>query len=89
MDGRIPTAEEFLGLLDQRDEDHAEEPPWKYGTIPGSYAGGMPTVQFDGESAPSTRQYPWIDPYVPVAGHRVLLARVLGQWVIIGRVRTA
>jgi hypothetical protein len=61
-------------------------PMTKLGTIPASYTTGKPTVQFDGESSPSVKCYPYIESYTPSAGDRVLLIRVGNSWVIQGKV---
>lgn len=45
-------------------------------------------VTFEGEDTLSTKAYPSIDPYTPVASHRVLMVPVGTGWVIAGRVRT-
>lgn len=58
----------------------------KLGTIPASYTTGKPTVQFDGESSASTKQYPYLASYTPVAGDRVLLVRIGNSWVIQGKI---
>jgi hypothetical protein len=62
------------------------KPMTKLGTIPATYTTGKPTVQFDGESSASTKQYPYLASYTPTAGDRVLLLRVGTGWVIAGKV---
>lgn len=62
------------------------KPMTKLGTIPVTYTTGKPTVQFDGETSPSAKQYPYLASYTPVAGDRVLLVRVGNSWVIQGKI---
>lgn len=62
----------------------------RLGTIPATYSGsGLPTVQFDGESAPSTRTYPRAHSYTPAAGDRVLLIGHGSTWVVLCKVVTS
>lgn len=58
----------------------------KFGTIPGSYSSGRPTILFDGEAAASSRTYPYLSSYAPTATHRVALVRAGHTWLILGRV---
>lgn len=58
----------------------------RFGTIPGDYASGRPTVTFDGESAPSTKTYPYLSSYTPTATHRVALIRAGHTWLVLGRI---
>ncbi|MFB5192647.1 hypothetical protein [Alicyclobacillus fastidiosus] len=61
--------------------------PWKIATIPSTYSGsGLPTLQFDGESTASAREYPYIGGYTPAAGDRVLVAQLSNSGVIIGKI---
>lgn len=46
---------------------------------------GKPTVRFAGENQPSKKEYSYLDSYTPVSGDRVLLARVKGTYVILGK----
>lgn len=59
---------------------------FKLGVIPANYVSGRPAVTFDGESAPSTKTYPYASSYVPAANDRVLLARVGSTWVVICKI---
>ena len=80
------TPERFLKMM--RDYFKQEQNKTvRYGTIPGSYVAGRPTVQFDGETAASTKTYPYLSTYTPTAGHRVMLVRDPegATWVIVGR----
>lgn len=74
--------EDFLQLLNQ----DTGPPVFRLGTIPGTYTGGRPRVQFDGESAASTRTYPYLSGYVPAAGDRVLVAMVGHGAVVLGKI---
>lgn len=74
--------EDFLELL----TPGTGPPVFRLGTIPGTYSGGRPQVQFDGESAASTRTYPYLGSYVPAAGDRVLIAVVGHGAVVVGKI---
>jgi hypothetical protein len=56
------------------------------GTIDAGYVSGRPRVVFDGESAASTRAYPYASSYAPAAGDRVLLVRSGHTWVVLCKV---
>lgn len=75
--------EDFLQVITSNDKPTA---PFKIGTIPAGYTSGRPTVQFDGESAASTRTYPYLSSYTPTANDRVLLAMVGHGAVILGKI---
>lgn len=84
------TPEEFLSIIKDRVtawiRDMLDDLDIiKFGTIPGSYVAGRPTIQFDGESTASTKQYPYLSSYAPTAGHRVALIRAGHTWLILGR----
>lgn len=63
-----------------------KEETTRLATIPAGYAGGRPTVIFDGEEVESTKEYPYLNSYVPAIGDRVLLLRVGHTWVIVGEI---
>lgn len=76
-------AEEVLRLLEAT---RKKERLVRFGTIPAGYVSGRPTVLFDGESAASTKTYPYLASYAPAVGNRVALVRAGATWLIIGRV---
>lgn len=43
------------------------------------------TVRFAGETLPTEKAYSYLSPYQPQLGDRVLLARVKGTYVILGK----
>lgn len=63
--------------------------PFALGSISSTYAAGLPAILFDGEAADSTRLWPYLASYAPVATDRVLLARVGHGFVILGKVTAA
>jgi hypothetical protein len=75
-------AEEFVSLIAKLNKT---DKPFSLGTI-GSVSGGKATIQFDGESSPSSKYYHTLTSYSPVAGRRVLLANVAGTHIIIGEI---
>ena len=74
--------EDFLEIV----KSGAKDVQFKIGAIPGTYVSGRPTILFDGESAASTKTYPYLSSYTPTASDRVLLARVGNGWVVLGRI---
>lgn len=59
---------------------------FKIGTI--ANANGKPTVKFAGESQPSQKRYSYLDSYTPTVNDRVLMAKVSGTYVILGKLRS-
>ena len=57
---------------------------YKLGTVT-STSGGV-SVQFDGETTPSTKKYKRLSSYTPAVGDRVLMAEIAGTYVILGKV---
>lgn len=74
---------EFIEMMEKMKGVQA---PFKIGTIPESYQGGNPTVRFDGESAASSKRFPFMTSYSPQAGDRVLLAKVGTSYCILGTI---
>lgn len=74
--------EDFLKIT----KGPGKETVFRLGRIDPAYSSGRPKIVFDGETTASTKQYPHISSYSPVAGDRVLLAKVAGSYVIIGKV---
>ena len=76
------TEEKFLEIT----RGQEKEAVFRLGKIDPSYSSGRPKIVFDGETTASTKQYPYLAPYAPTAGDRVLLAKVAGSYVIMGKV---
>lgn len=77
----IPTAAEFITMLSSNDITI----DLKFGVIDPSYSSGNPKVTFDGETTLSTKTYPFLASYAPVASDRVLVAKINGSYVILGK----
>jgi len=75
-------AEDLIAIL----ASHESTRVFRIGTIPASYTAGRPQVQFDGESSPSTKTYPYLSSYTPAAGDRVLIALVGNSGVVLGKI---
>jgi hypothetical protein len=75
--------EDFIKVLT---DQGGEEQAFRLGTIPSDYVSGRPRVTFDGESAASSRMYPYMSQYVPMAEDRVLVALVGHGAVILGKI---
>ena len=65
------------------------QPVFALGSISSTYAAGLPAVMFDGEATDSTRLWPYLSTYAPVASDRVLLARVGHGFVVVGKITAA
>jgi len=76
----IPTAHEFLEMNRQKTEK-----VFRLGRVD-SVTGGLPTIQFDGEETASGKLYAKLDGYSPTTGDRVLLAKVSGTYIVLGKV---
>ncbi|HHY95074.1 MAG TPA: hypothetical protein GX513_08710 [Firmicutes bacterium] len=74
--------EDFLEIVKRS----GGQPVFRLGTIPAGYVSGRPRVQFDGESAPSARTWPYLASYTPAAGDRVLVAVVGNGGVVLGKI---
>lgn len=57
---------------------------YKLGTVT-SISGGI-SVQFDGETTPSTKLYKRLASYSPTVNDRVLLVNVGGTYIIVGKI---
>ena len=53
-----------------------------------TYPGTLPKVTFDGESSLSTKRYPAMSPYLPVASDRVVMLPIGGTYLIAGALDT-
>ena len=76
----IPTAQDFLEMNRQKTEK-----AFRLGRVD-SVTGGLPTIQFDGEETASGKLYAKLDGYSPTTGDRVLLAKVSGTYIVLGKV---
>jgi len=78
-------ATQFIELVRDITDDGSRD-TFALGTIPATYASGLPEVRFDSESVASIKLRPYLASYVPAANDRVLMARVGNGWVILGKV---
>lgn len=78
----IRNAEEFLEIT----KGSPSKASYRLGKIDPAYISGRPRIVFDGETVASEKQYPYIGSYTPAAGDRVLLERVSGSYIVIGKV---
>jgi hypothetical protein len=72
----IQTLDE-LGLLKK---------PYKFGYIDSAYDSGKPKILFDGETEVSTKTFPYLSSYIPVAGDRVILLREAQSYIVLGKI---
>lgn len=47
---------------------------------------GRPVIRFSGETKPSQKPYKRLDAYNPTVGDKVILAKLSGSYVILGKV---
>lgn len=55
-------------------------------TVDAGYTSGRPRVTFDGDTGLSAQGFEYLRPYVPQAGHRVLMLPVGNTYVIGGSI---
>ena len=76
----IPTAQDFLEMNRQKTDR-----VFRLGEVD-SVSGGLPAILFDGEETASGKLYAKLDGYSPTTGDRVLLAKVSGTYIVLGKV---
>ncbi len=76
------TPEKLLSLTNKNEVVQ----PYKLGVIDPDYIDGKARIIFDGENIASEKEYPRLASYKPVAGDRVILAKLAGTYVILGKV---
>lgn len=76
------TAEEFV--LEINDTEQSKN--FKLANVIDLFENSTAKVQFDGEDAPSEKQYAYLESYTPEIFDRVLLAVTGGTYVILGKV---
>lgn len=59
---------------------------FKLGKIDSNYISGRPKIKFDSETIVSEKQYCYLDSYIPKANDRVLLMRISGTFIILGKI---
>lgn len=64
-----------------------QNPYLKMAQVDPSYTGsGRPNLIFPGDETASAKAYPYLSSYSPEAADYVLIAKVHGTWVIIGKI---
>lgn len=58
---------------------------FKQGRVSPNYVSGRPFIIFDGEETPSGKAYPYLSSYSPLANDVVILAKVGGTYVVLGK----
>ena len=76
------TPEQFLNIAKDVKADKA----FRLAIIENGYTEGKPRVIFDGETKQTAKRYPYLGSYVPAAGDRILLAKIAGSFIILGKV---
>lgn len=76
------SSEDFLKIMKPSAKDNS----FVLGRIDATYSSGRPKIIFDGESEESQKKYPYLSSYTPAADDRVLLAKVNGSFVILGKI---
>lgn len=65
-------------------EQAAETRPFLMGVV-NSITGGL-YIKLDGETDARTKSFAILASYTPIVGHRVLVAKISGTYVVLGRV---
>ena len=76
------TPDVFLNILQNKDKEDV----YKLGKVNPAHMEGRPSVIFDGENIPSKKKYPYLSSYTPKGSDRVLMLKVSGTYVILGKV---
>lgn len=76
------TAEELVIEIDNSEESKN----FKLATVVELFTNKTAKIKFDGEDAPSEKQYAYLDSYVPKINDRILLGVLGGTYVILGKV---
>jgi len=74
----IPTASEFTKMFKPKEKEKII----RFAKIDPIYTSGRPALIFDGETAATIKQYPYLESYTPMANDKVMLIKN----VIIGKV---
>ncbi|AGE61021.1 hypothetical protein FINN_28 [Bacillus phage Finn] len=77
-------SQEFVSIVNELIDKKQKKGAYKIGKIPDNHTSGDPKILFDGEQTPSGKTYKCLSSYHPIAGDRVLLARVSNTYVILG-----
>lgn len=77
-------SQDFVSIVNELIEKKQKKGAYKIGRIPDNYTSGEPSILFDGEQTPSGKTYKCLGSYHPIAGDRVLLARVSNTYVVLG-----
>lgn len=78
----IPSTNEFLNLMRPNEKGAS----FLMGKIDPNYTSGNPKIVFDGETSASTKRYQYLKNYTPAANDRVLIAKVGGSCVVLGKI---
>lgn len=70
-----------------QDERKDKQEVFKIGTVTALFPNGNAKIKFDGESIASQKKYSYISTYTAMVNDRVMLARVSGTWVILGKIK--
>ncbi|AGY48193.1 hypothetical protein Riggi_31 [Bacillus phage Riggi] len=77
-------SQEFVSIVNELIDKKQKKGAYKIGKIPDNHTSGDPQILFDGEQTPSGKTYKCLSSYYPIAGDRVLLARVSNTYVVLG-----
>jgi len=77
-------AYEFLEIVGAKEKSLVVD--IKFGYIDENYTTGKPKVLFDGEDAVSTKAYPYLSSYTPVANDRIMCLQKGSVIVVVSKV---
>lgn len=79
------TSNQFTKLIkDIISQEGLNKNSFKLGRVV-NISNGLPVIMFDGEHKPSTKKYSQLSTYKPIAGDKILLLKVSGRHVILGK----
>lgn len=85
----MTTPREFLETVagyTRQSTDGSADRPCRIAVIDPAYSSGNPKVTFEGESTMSTKGYPFLSSYTPVATDRVVLVPIGTTYLIVGKI---
>lgn len=63
-----------------------QQEPFVLGTVKELFTNGNAKITFDGEDVPSNKKYSYLASYSPNVSDRVLLIKISGTYIIIGKI---
>lgn len=80
----LPSSEELVFTQEVESQDD----PFRIGIVTALFSSpaGTAKIRFEGEESASEKQYPYLANYKPAVNDRVVLARIAGTYIILGKI---